>query len=396
MRTGLERLRANDAAVRGRIGRRFGLLAHPASVVQGTLEHVSAILRELGCRPSIVFGPEHGYGGEAQDMIGVPDARDRDGVTVRSLYGDAFDDLSPRIGDLQGLDSLVIDLQDIGSRYYTYVWTAVLAMRAAMEAGVRVILLDRPNPIGVRDDAIEGRLTQKGFESFVGLLPVPIRHGLTIGEIVAHTAQAEGVPADALSVVRPSGEWNADGSHDVFVQPSPNMPTRDTALVYPGACLIEGTNLSEGRGTTRPFEVWGAPWIDGDRLAREVASIGIDGAIVRPVSFLPMFQKHAKALSGGVHVHVVDEQRFRPVFAYTVLIALARQQAPRDFRFRTERYEFVDDIPAFDLLTGSAETRERILAGEPPASIARSLSEPGAPELELVREARRSVGPYVV
>ena len=375
MQTGLDRL-ANDALLGRRLrGARIGLLAHPASVTRGMV-HVSEVLEALGVRPRIIFGPEHGYGGEAQDMIGVADARDARGTPVRSLYGESLGDLVPRADELGEIDLLVVDLQDVGSRYYTFVWTAVLAARACAKANVSVIVLDRPNPLGCDPASIEGRPQDPGFLSFVGLEPIPIRHAKTIGEIVSWRAAAEGY-AEAVEVVEVRGldrAAHASGWDRAFVMPSPNMPTYETALVYPGACLLEGTNLSEGRGTTRPFEITGAPWVCGAQLARDLEAMDLPGFRARPVTFLPMFHKHAKVVCGGVEVHVTDPLAFRPVATYAALIALAHHQNPEKFHFRTERYEFVDDIPAFDLLTGNAQARTRILAGDDARSVAEALS----------------------
>jgi uncharacterized protein YbbC (DUF1343 family) len=389
---GLDRLADSPALQRSLKGARLGLLAHPASVTRG-LEHVSSVLSRLGLTPRIVFGPEHGYGGEAQDMIGVQDARDAHGTPVRSLYGADFADLSPRDVDLSDLDVVLVDLQDVGARYYTFVWTAVLVLRACARRGVRVVVLDRPNPLGGDDRAIEGRLQAPAFRSFVGLEAVPIRHGLTIGEIVAWRAAEEGLPKDALSVVGTAHlppDAHASAWDRAFVLPSPNMPTYDTALVYPGGCLLEGTNLSDGRGTTRPFEITGAPWIDGARLARDLAALGLPGFVARPLTFRPTFHKHAGQTCGGVQIHVTDAREFRPVLAYVALIALAHHQAPASFRFRTERYEFVDDIPAFDLLTGDASAREAIARGLPAEDIARDVSDPKAEGRAVTARARAS------
>jgi uncharacterized protein YbbC (DUF1343 family) len=310
----------------------------------------------------VIFGPEHGYGGEAQDMIGVSDARSPDGVPVISLYGDSLEALSPQPAQLAELNVLLIDLADVGSRYYTFIWTALLAVIAAAKAGVDTVLLDRPNPLGGLLSQTEGALQEDGFLSFVGLRKTPVRHGLTVGEIVMLFAQEAGV-AERLRVV-PLRGWErarlASGWDRPFVLTSPNMPTLETALVYPGGCLIEGTNLSEGRGTTRPFEIVGAPFIDGRRLARELAATGLPGFVARPISFRPTFQKHQGKECGGVQIHVTNAASFRPYATYLALVALAKRQAPKEFRFRTERYEFVDDIPAFDLLTGSSVCREKI------------------------------------
>ena len=372
MQTGLDRLSEEASLVRGA---RVGLLAHPASVTR-EMVHVSDVLEALAVRPQLIFGPEHGYGGEAQDMIGVADARDVRGIPVRSLYGASTDDLVPRPDELGAIDLLVIDLQDVGARYYTFVWTAVLAARACAKAGVRVLVLDRPNPIGCEAASIEGRPQKPGYLSFVGLEAIPVRHARTLGEIVTWRATEEGF-ADAITVLGVRGldrDAHATSWDRAFVMPSPNMPTYETALVYPGGCLLEGTNLSDGRGTTRPFEITGAPWIDGVRLARELAATGLPGFRPRPLTFRPTFHKHAATECGGVQIHVTDPRAFRPMATYLALIALAQRQDPERFRFRTEKYEFVDDIPAMDLLTGDDEARIRILAGDEPKVIAQAIA----------------------
>jgi uncharacterized protein YbbC (DUF1343 family) len=392
MRTGLDRLATDSHLSRLTAdlrSTRVGLLAHPASVDR-RLVHARRILDALGVPLAIVFGPEHGYGGEAQDMIGVADAVDAFGTPIRSLYGAAFEDLSPQKVDLEAIDVLVVDLQDVGSRYYTFVWTAVLAMRACVAHGVRVVVLDRPNPIGADVARIEGRPQESRFCSFVGLEPMPVRHSLTLGEIVAACADQDGAARESVSIVGVSGmarEDDARGWDRAFVAPSPNMPAYETALVYPGGCLIEGTNLSEGRGTTRPFELVGAPWLDGARLAEDLTALGLPGFRSRPATFLPMFQKHAGHLCGGVQVHVTDPASFRPFATYLALVALARAQDPERFAFRTAAYEFRDDVPAFDLLTGDAEARERILAGNAPRDVAESIARIRDSERALVREA---------
>jgi uncharacterized protein YbbC (DUF1343 family) len=368
---------------------RVALLAHPASVTRN-LVHALEVLRGLDVVPRVLFGPEHGWSGQAQDMIGVTDGSEGSARIV-SLYGENYEDLSPRGEDLDGIDVVVIDMQDVGARYYTFVWTAVLVARACRDAGVRIVVLDRPNPLG--GTAIEGRLQDERFLSFVGLERVPVRHGLTLGEIVAWRAKVEGY-AELVTVVRMAGlERTAHASRwdRPFVLPSPNMPTYDTALVYPGGCLLEGTNLSDGRGTTRPFEITGAPWVDGARLARGLEATGLGGFIARPTSFEPTFHKHARQTCGGVQIHVIDPNAFRPFATYVALVALAHHAHPEHFRFRTEKYEFVDHIPAFDLLTGSAETRERILAGDEPRVIAEAIGMTGDAERAVVEAAKNAV-----
>ena len=400
MQTGLDRLVRHTELLQRLRTARVGLVAHPASVTQG-LVHIVDALAELGVVPEILFGPEHGWAGHAQDMIGVGDATDggshasapgQPATRIVSLYGETFADLSPRPSDLDGLDIVVIDMQDVGARYYTFVWTAVLVARACRDKGIRVLVLDRPNPLG--ETVIEGKLQNARFLSFVGLERIPVRHGLTLGEIVAWRAEREGyrelvevLEVDGLAPEAHASSWDRD-----FVLPSPNMPTYDTALVYPGGCLLEGTNLSDGRGTTRPFEITGAPWVDGKRLAQGLVATGLPGFFPRPLGFEPTFHKHAKQSCGGVQIHVTDASTFRPFATYVALIALAHHASPSDFRFRTERYEFVDDIPAFDLLTGSAETRERILAGEDPRAIADAVALPGDEERAVFAEARRASG----
>jgi uncharacterized protein YbbC (DUF1343 family) len=396
VRTGLERL-AGDKALVGRLrGARVGLLTHPAAV-DAEMRHASDVLAMLGVSPVVYFGPEHGYGGEAQYMEGVAGETHPSGAPIVSLYGDRYQDLSPRPEHLAAIDVLVIDLADVGSRYYTFVWTALLALRAAAAAGVHVVLLDRPNPISGAAWSVEGATQRAGFLSFVGLEPMPIRHAMTPGEVLVTYARRDGLSlgdAGALRVLAVDDwdrERSASGWGRPFVMPSPNMPTAVTALVYPGGCLLEGVNLSEGRGTTRPFELLGAPWLDGRALADSLRTLRLPGVAFRPVSFRPTFQKFAGQTCSGVQVHPTDARAFRPVATYVALCALAHRQRPDRFAFRTEPYEFVDDIPAFDLLTGSALAREAILANEDPRAIADSVSLADAGWSAAIREAAAAV-----
>lgn len=359
--TGLDLLAARDPEALALVrGRRIGLVAHPASVDR-SLRHAISVLTDAGAELVALFGPEHGFAGQAQDMIHVHEGDASRGPRIHSLYGATEAELSPTRESLQGLDAIVVDLQDVGARYYTFVWTAVLVMQAAHAAGVETIVLDRPNPLG--GDVVESAIQRPGYRSFVGLRDVSVRHGLTIGEIVGRARRELGLPAEALRVVPMRGYRRAMRFGDTglpWVLPSPNMPTVETAVVYPGGCLVEGTRLSEGRGTTRPFEIWGAPWLDGEALAREVT---IEGAVLRPLAFQPTFQKHAGATCGGVQVHVVDEARFRSYEAYLRLIAAACRLAPDAPRWRTEMYEYVVDRPAIDLLTGGPEFRRAVDSG---------------------------------
>lgn len=356
VRTGLDRIADGDSdAVRLVAGRNIGLLAHAASVDR-RLRPAASVLEQAGARISALFGPEHGFAGAAQDMIGVGSAAAGE-VPVYSLYGDDAEDLSPKPDWLRGLDAVVIDLQDVGSRYYTYVWTAALTMKVAAAVGTEVIVLDRPNPLG--GARVEGAPQREGYLSFVGLYPVAVRHGLTIAELIHWVREREQIDREAVSVVPMDGwqrsmTWNETGLP--WVMPSPNMPSFDTAQVYPGGCLVEGTRLSEGRGTTRPFELWGAPDLNTEPL------LGLDlhGATLRPVEFLPTFQKHGGRACRGVQVHVTDGWVFRPYEAYLRMLAEVLPDLPIDGRWRTEAYEFVSDRPAIDLLTGGPEFRDAV------------------------------------
>ncbi|MBW2223130.1 MAG: DUF1343 domain-containing protein [Deltaproteobacteria bacterium] len=359
VRTGLDRIADGDAeAVRLVAGRNVGLLAHGASVDR-SLRPASSVLRQAGAHVRALFGPEHGFASAAQDMVGVG-SQPASETPVYSLYGDDAQDLSPKPEWLRGLDAIVIDLQDIGSRYYTYVWTAALMVKVASAVGTDVVILDRPNPLGgVR---VEGAPQREGYLSFVGLHPIAVRHGLTIAELMCWVCDREQIDRGVLDVVEMDGWrralewWDTDLP---WVMPSPNMPTLDTALVYPGGCLVEGTKLSEGRGTTRPFELWGGPGLDVGPLLE----LDLHGVSLRPVEFTPTFQKHAGRTCSGVQLHVTDPWVFRPYEAYLRMLAAVLPSVPSEERWRTEAYEFVSDRPAIDLLTGGPEFRASVDAG---------------------------------
>ena len=354
------------------VGRRFaplrglsvGLICNPTSVDR-RLRHAADLFHGAGgVRLAALFGPEHGVRGDAQYMAAVGDERDRrTGVPVRSLYGSDAESLRPDPRTLRGIDALVFDIQDVGARYYTYQATMLFCMEAAARAAIGFFVLDRPNPIGGR--AVEGPALRPGFESFCGVHDVAVRHGLTVGELAGLYREERGLEV-GLTVI-PCRGWRR-GMHPrdtglPWVLPSPNMPTPDTALVYPGMCLLEGTNLSEGRGTTKPFELFGAPWLDGGRLAEALAAERLPGVRFRPASFVPTWDKHAGTRCHGVEVVIVDREAFRPFRTGFACVAAARAQAPGRFRWRTDPYEFVEEVPAFDLLCGSAREREAIEAG---------------------------------
>ncbi len=386
VRTGLDCLAEQGfAPLRGLT---VGLVTHPAAV-DSRLRHVRDLLAEApGLRLAALFGPEHGLTGEAQDLVGLPGGSDS-GLRVCSLYGDTFESLKPTADQLRGLDALVIDLQDVGSRYYTFQATMLFCLEAASRCGLKAVVLDRPNPLC--GEAVEGPTLRPGYESFVGIHPLATRHGLTIGEL-ARLYQAERGLGGELEVV-PCEGWRRDRDFDraslPWVLPSPNMPTLDTAFVYPGQCLLEGTNLSEGRGTTRPFELCGAPGVDARKLCRRLQDEGWPGVAFRPAWFRPTFQKHAGRTCAGLQLHVTDREAFQPVRTGLAVLAALRDLAGESFAWRREPYEFVADRPAIDLLFGSDRERLALEAG----ASAREIGRAWESEEEAFRQRRR---PYLL
>jgi uncharacterized protein YbbC (DUF1343 family) len=290
-------------------------------------------------------------------------------VPVYSLYSETRE---PTAAMLAGLDVLVIDLQDIGARIYTYIYTMANCLRACARHGIPVIVCDRPNPIGGKD--VEGALLVKGFESFVGQFEIPMRHGMTMGEIARLFNEVFGLGA-ALEVVKMEG-WQrgmySDETGLPWVMPSPNMPTLDTAIVYPGTVLFEGILISEGRGTTRPFELIGAPWIEAESFARRMNGLGLAGVYFRPAVFEPTFQKHARLTCGGCQIHVTDRSQFRPVLTGVALIAMFHQTNQVEFAWRQPPYEYEPEKMPIDILSGSTTLREQIEAGVDARDIASS------------------------
>jgi uncharacterized protein YbbC (DUF1343 family) len=361
VRTGLDRLLAEPEVL---AGRRYGLLAHAASVSAGLEPIHLGLARRAPAPPVLLLAPEHGFHGVEQDMVPADEQSDPwTGIPIQSLYGDNEESLAPDPVVFSGIDLLLIDLQDVGARYYTYAASAVWAAQAAVRADCEVWLLDRPNPLG--GEVVEGNLRQPGYESFVGAFALPVRHGLTLAELVLLEAERggwrDGIASWRLDGWRRSMLWPELGRP--WVAPSPNIPTFETALVYPGACLVEGTVLSEGRGTTRPFELIGAPGIDPPELAERLARAGLEGVAFRPVYFRPQAQKHAGELCGGVQVHVTSPAGFASYRAGIELIAALHEVAGESFGWRAEPYEFVADRPAVDLLSGDQALR-RALDGD--------------------------------
>ncbi len=364
---GIDRLLDTDRSLVA--GRRVGVVCNPASV-DGAFRHTAdRLVEDPDVTVAALFGPQHGFRSDLQDnMIETPHARDaRRQVPVFSLYSETRE---PTAEMLRQIDVLVVDLQDVGTRVYTYVYTMANCMRAAARHGVRVVVCNRPNPIG--GDEVEGGLLEEAYASFVGQFPIPLRHGMTIGELARLFNEAFGIGA-SLDVV-PLAGWRRSMYHDEtglpWIIPSPNLPTLDSAIVYPGAVLFEGTRLSEGRGTTRPFELLGAPWIDGERLADAMNARGLPGVHFRPAFFEPTFQKHAKQTCGGCQIHVVDRRRFRPVRTAVELLAEFRLQDPARFAWREPPYEYEHDKQPIDILYGSARLRAVLGEGGDASAIA--------------------------
>jgi uncharacterized protein YbbC (DUF1343 family) len=370
MRTGLDVLLSEPSKLRGA---RVALCCNHTAV-DHNLDHAIDLLGAAGVRLVRLFGPEHGVRATAQDMEGVDEVIDPvSGLPTVSLYGSTEASLRPARKHLEDVDVVVFDIQDIGARYYTYQATLGFVMEVAGATNTRVVVLDRPNPInGV---SVEGNVVRAPFHSFVGAYPIAVRHGMTVGELAHYFVRHCGVRCD-FEVV-PCEGWERTQWFDQtglpWVYPSPNMPTLDTAVVYPGMCLIEATNLSEGRGTTRPFHLVGAPWIDPMAFTaaakRQAAAAGLKGVAFRPAAFKPGFQKHAGVDCGGLEVHVVDRARLNALLLGLVIVAAAMEIGPMEapgqagFGWRHEPYEFISGTPAVDLLTGSVQARELLEGG---------------------------------
>jgi uncharacterized protein YbbC (DUF1343 family) len=338
-------------------GARIGALLHPASV-SSKLEHASRILERLNgdlFKIAAFYGPQHGFLGQTQDNMVEWKSYEhpRLGIPVYSLYGEHRE---PTKEMLQDVDVLLVDLQDVGARYYTFIWTLYLCLRACEKHGVQVVVLDRPNPInGV---TVEGPIIESGYESFVGMHPIPVRHGRTIGEL-AQQFRDEAFPKCPLSIL-PMKNWERamwfDQTGLPWVMPSPNMPTLETATVYPGMCLLEATNISEGRGTTRPFEIFGAPFIDAETLCRELNSLKLSGVFFRENYFQPTFQKFAGQLCGGAQLHVLDRDAFRSFQTGVEIIRSIRKLYPNSFEWKQPPYEYEREKLPIQILLGGPAT----------------------------------------
>lgn len=341
---------------------RVGLICNQASVNRG-YRHAADLMhhsKDISLRS--LFGPQHGIRGDVQDNM-VETSHGRDPVTGLPVYSLYSETREPTDEMLEDVDTLVFDLQDVGCRVYTFIYTMANAMRACARLGKRFVVCDRPNPVG--GTAIEGDLLREGHESFVGQFPIPMRHGMTAGELALLFNDQFGIGCE-LSVVEMEG-WERELYYDQtrcsWVMPSPNMPTVDTAVVFPGTVYFEGTDVSEGRGTTRPFEQIGAPYIDPDVFASEMNALGLRGVYFRPTVFLPTFQKHAGKPCGGVFLHVTDRAVFRPVKTGIALTAKIIELYPEEFLWKDPPYEYVFDRRPFDVIAGNTELRNALETG---------------------------------
>lgn len=365
-------------------GLRLGVLVHPPSLTSD-YRHLIDVFHE---HPEIdlraIFGPQHGVRGETQDnMIEWEDFPDSaTGLPVFSLYGRTRRPTAEMLG---AIDALVVDLQDVGARYYTFIYTLALAMEACREADKTVIVLDRPNPVNGVD--LEGPVLDPEFASFVGLYPLPIRHGMTVGELALFFNRAMGIGC-RLEVI-PMAGWRRDQFFDQtglpWVLPSPNLPTLDSALVYPGMCLLEGTNLSEGRGTTRPFELSGAPWVDPRAVVERLNPNAAPGAKLRPAWYIPTFHKWSGRVVAGVQIHVTERRRFRPFRTALQLMIEYRRQGGSDFSWNDPPYEYEFEKLPIDILCGTDAVRLGIESG----ASAGELESDWLPELDRFERRRR-------
>ena len=344
-------------------GKTVGLIVNHTSLAGDGKHSITHFLSHSAFTLQALFAPEHGLNGTAQDMIPIDNEVDLlSGLDIKSLYGKNKDSLVPDPALLHDIDNLVFDIQDIGSRYYTFIYTMANCMIICKQAGTRMVVCDRPNPIN--GTSVEGNLVGEAWRSFVGQYPLPNRHGMTVGELARLFNEHFGIHCD-LTVVPMSG-WSREMWYDqtgmIWTPPSPNMPTLATATVYPGMCLIEGTLLSEGRGTTLPFEQIGAPFIDPHKLVArlETDSHLLPGVFFRPQYFKPMFQKHAGEVCAGLQLHITDRDQFKPLLTTLALLRAIAEIYPDQLQWRTEPYEFVSDRLAIDLLHGNPELRETI------------------------------------
>ncbi|GAM12950.1 alternate gene name yzbB [Mesobacillus selenatarsenatis SF-1] len=361
-------------------GKRVGLITNPTGVDQNLNSVVDLLFNDPDVELTALYGPEHGVRGSAQAGAYVEYYIDeKTQLPVYSLYGKTK---KPTPDMLENVDVLLFDIQDVGTRFYTYIYTMAYAMEAAKENDIPFIVLDRPNPLG--GQKVEGPVLETEYKSFVGNYEIPLRHGMTVGELARLFNEEFNIGAN-LTVVE-MDRWKRTMNYDdtplEFVMPSPNMPTLDTAFVYPGAALIEGTNVSEGRGTTKPFELIGAPFINSDDLSAKLNSLNLPGVKFRAASFTPTFSKHAGKLSHGIQIHITDQDSFEPIVTGLHIVKTIHDMYPENFQFRAEDSR---GISFFDLLTGNGWIREEIEAGTSVEDI-QNMWEAELNEFKQVRE----------
>ena len=341
--------------------RKIGLIVNQTSVTR-YFQYSWHVMRKHGLQIRRIFSPEHGLFGTEQDQVAVVKQPDVERNVV-SLYGNSQESLIPDEALLNDIDLIIFDIQDVGSRYYTYVNTMALFMKAIDKKNIEMMILDRPNPLG--GNSVEGPMLDKGFESFVGIVPVPIRHGLTPGELALLYRDVEKIDID-LTVIKMDG-WKRNMVYPEtglpWIPPSPNMPTVETTYVYPGMCLFEGLNVSEDRGTTTPFQLFGAPFIEPYSLIKFLETIHLEGIIFRLQYFQPTFHKYKNKAINGLFLHVTDIKRFKPFRTGVALTKCLYELYRKKLAFLKDTYEFNNTHPAFDLLTGNSHIREMILKG---------------------------------
>jgi uncharacterized protein YbbC (DUF1343 family) len=360
IKLGLETLLEQPSRYLG--SERVGLICNQASVDHGFRHAADRLYEHPDVNLRALFGPQHGIRGDVQDnMIETDHAVDAaTGLPIYSLYSETRE---PTEAMLKDVDVLVFDMQDVGCRIYTFAYTMANSMVAAKRFGKKVIVCDRPNPINGRD--VAGNVLETEQASFVGLYSMPTRHGMTLGELAQLFNDKFGIACD-LSVIAMEG-WDRDCWLDEtdtpWVLPSPNIPTLDSATVFPGTVHFEGTQISEGRGTTRPFELIGAPYIDPEKYAQRLNDLDFPGVYFRSCVFRPTFQKHGGVSCGGVQIHVIDRSAFEPVSAGVAMVKVAYELYPEEFRWKEPPYEYVYDRNPFDVIAGTSRTREVIESG---------------------------------
>jgi uncharacterized protein YbbC (DUF1343 family) len=360
VKLGIERVLSDSKSLLK--NQRVGLICNQASVNHEFQHAADLFFEDSDINLTALFGPQHGIRGDVQDnMIETAHATDKKtNLPIYSLYSETR---IPTEEMLENLDALVFDLQDVGCRIYTFIYTMANAMIACAETGKKMYVCDRPNPINGLD--LEGNLLENEYKSFVGEYPIPVRHGLTVGELARLFNDNFEIRCD-LEVIEMQG-WTRDLYFDdtdaPWVMPSPNMPTVETAVVFPATVYFEGTQVSEGRGTTRPFELVGAPFIEADELSDALKQLNLGGVTFRPVNFLPTFQKHAGKTCGGVFLHVTDRKVFAPVLTGIAMVKTIYDLYTDEFKWKEPPYEYVFDKNPFDVISGTEKTRNFIENG---------------------------------